>query len=385
MPRRIYFCLLAVLAATAVGMLGPVKWAHADNLIADPSFETVKPRDQFGRVFAQWEGWNYEGDCSFAVGQVAHTGKTSGLIVCQTAGKIRLAQTQDLDPGRYRITAFLRGLEIGTGIWNQTTEFMFAGKYINLKKTGTFGWTRLTYVADLTEKSKTGPSFGLFGPGYFWIDDVSMERVGSDVKLTPEPVLDREEAPIAPPGPVGAGAVRCPVCRYRNMPQWKKCYACGNALAAPGERLNVPPAKSITSFENGSPFEGGDVVSAHATDGSHALRIAKDYAIMRAPQNWDGYDWLKADTFLEGTEPLALTVEIHDTATDGYWTRVNYNTVVPPGAGTLILPLHQLYVGEKSRPGHPLILGGITVLAFIIGAPPHPLFLDHLRLERDLA
>ena len=35
-----------------------------------------------------------------------------------------------LEPGRYRITAYLRGLDIGTGVWNQTTEFMFAGQYM---------------------------------------------------------------------------------------------------------------------------------------------------------------------------------------------------------------------------------------------------------------
>jgi hypothetical protein len=77
-------------------------------------------------------------------------------------------------------------------------------------------------------------------------------------------------------------------------------------------------------------------------------------------------------------------VEIHDTATEGYWTRVNYNTVAPPGASTLILPLRQLYVGEKARPGRYLILSGITRLVFGVG-DAGPLFLDNLRLERDTA
>jgi hypothetical protein len=46
-----------------------------------------------------------------------------------------------------------------------------------------------------------------------------MERVGTDVKLTGPPVLSGEEAPIAPPAPLGANAVHCPRCRYRNMPE----------------------------------------------------------------------------------------------------------------------------------------------------------------------
>jgi hypothetical protein len=365
-------------------IFGPIQSVRADNLVADPSFEMVKNRDQFGRVFAKWEGWNYEGDCSFQVGEVPHTGKTSALLVCSSPGKIRIAQPQDLEPGRYRITAYIRGLDIGTGIWNQTTEFMFDEKYIPLNKNGAFGWTRLTYVADLSKRTKTGPSFGLWAPGYLWIDDVSMERVGTEVALTGVPVLGREEAPIAPPGALAAGAVHCPRCRYRNMPQWKKCYACGSPLTESVEKPSGPAVKPITSFEQGNPFAGGAVVAAHATDGARALRIDKGYAAMVAAQNWAGYDYLKADAYVEGARPVPVTVEIHDTATEGYWTRVNYNTVAPPGASTLILPLRQLYVGEKARPGRYLILSGITRLVFGVG-DAGPLFLDNLRLERDTA
>jgi hypothetical protein len=376
--------LLAVSGAVLLAIFGPLNSVRADNLVADPSFEIVKNRDQFGWVFAKWQGWNYEGDCSFEVGDVPHTGKTSALLICSSPGKIRIAQTQDLEPGRYRIAAYIRGLDIGTGIWNQTTEFMFDGKYIPLNKNGVFGWTRLTYVADLSQRTKTGPSFGLWAPGYLWIDDVSMERVGVEVPLTGAPVLDREEAPIAAPGPLGAGAVHCPRCRYRNMPEWKKCYACGSPLTGNAGEPSGPAVKPITSFEHGNPFEGGVVVAAHATDGAKALRVDKPYAVMEAAQDWAGYDYLKADAYVEGPRPVPLTVEIRDTGTRDYWTRVNYNTVAPPGASTLILPLRQLYVGEKSRPGRYLNLSGITRLVFAPG-DAGPLFLDNLRLERDRA
>jgi len=375
---------VVLLAIFLLAGFPPADSLRAANLVADPSFEMVKNRDQAGRVFAKWEGWKYEGDCSFEVGEVPHTGKTSALLLCSSPGKIRIAQTQDLEPGRYRITAYIRGLDIGTGIWNQTTEFMFDDKYVSLKKNGVFGWSLLTYVADLSTRKKTGPSFGLMAPGYLWIDDVSMERVGGDVKLTEVPVLGREEAPIAPPGPLRGAAIHCPRCRYRNMPEWKKCYACGSSLTERTEVLSGPAVKSITSFEQGNPFEGGVVVAAHATDGARALRIENGYAAMRAAQNWAGYDYLKSDAYVEGTRPVPVTVEIHDTATDGYWTRVNYNTVAPPGASTLILPLRQLYVGEKSRPGRYLNLSGITRLVYAAGEAG-PLFLDNIRLERDTA
>lgn len=107
---------------------------------------------------------------------------------------------------------------------------------------------------------------------------------------------------------------------------------------------------------------------------------------MQGPQDWSGYDLLKVDTYTDSQQPLHLGVEIQDTGTHDYWTRLNYSTVIPPGAGTLILPLHQLYVGEKSRPGRNVILNGITRLVFSVGdAPIAPVFLDNLRLERDTA
>ncbi|MGD0498130.1 MAG: hypothetical protein ABSC23_06815 [Bryobacteraceae bacterium] len=358
----------------------------AANLINDPSFEITKDRDQFGRVFATWDGWKYEGDCNFEVGLIPHTGKTSGMLACNSAGKIRIAQLQDLEPGRYSITAYIRGLEIGIGTYNQDVEFMFNEQYFQLKKSGTFGWTRLTYVVELSKPAKAGPSFGLWAPGLLWIDDVSMERVGPDVPLTAAPALGTEEAPIAPPGALGPGAVRCPRCAYRNMPEWKKCYACGSPLAVEQTAIAGPPVKPITSFEQDNPFSGGVVVSAHATDGAKALRIDKDYAAMIAPQDWSGYDYLKIDTYTDAPDALPLVIEIQDKDTKDYWTRVNYNAVAPPGQSTLILPLKGLYVGEKGRPGRNLILSGVTRLVVAISsAPPAPLFIDRLRLERDLA
>ena len=68
------FCpLLLIVLSSAVG-------TAQDNLLEDPSFELTKDKDQFGLVFAKWGGWKYEGDCEFAVGRVAHSGRTSCLL-----------------------------------------------------------------------------------------------------------------------------------------------------------------------------------------------------------------------------------------------------------------------------------------------------------------
>jgi hypothetical protein len=354
------------------------------NLLADPSFELTKDKDQFGFVFARWGGWKYEGDCEFQVGQVARTGTHSCLLKGGSGAKIRATQNVQLNPGRYQITAYLRGLDIGTGTNGWATEFMFDGKYHQLNKNGTFGWTRLTYVGEITQPKQAGPSFGLMAPGFFWIDDVSLERVDASVLLTERPLLDREAAPINPLGPILPGALRCPQCGYKNNAAWRACYACGSRLESARPAVAGPTVKTITSFEDGNPFSSGVVIAQHATAGRVALRIDRSYVSLDQPQDWLGFDFLKADLFTASSRPINLDVEIRDTGTRDYWTRVNYTTVVPPGQSTLIIPVKQLYVGEKSKPGRMLNTSGIARMVFGIGEkPPAPLFLDNLRLERD--
>ena len=163
------------------------------NLLADPSFEITKEQDPFGFVFARWGGWIYEGDCEFRVGKLGHTGTHSCLLLGGSYAKILVTQNVDLDPGRYRITAYLRGLDITAGTYGASTEFMFDGKYVQLHQKGTFGWTKLTYVGEIKEKKQAGPSFGLYGYRLFWIDDVSLEAVVATAAVTASPVLGGEE------------------------------------------------------------------------------------------------------------------------------------------------------------------------------------------------
>lgn len=47
-----------------------------DNLVTDSSFEKPKEKDRFGRVFAHWDGWIYDGACEFRVSSIARTSKT---------------------------------------------------------------------------------------------------------------------------------------------------------------------------------------------------------------------------------------------------------------------------------------------------------------------
>jgi hypothetical protein len=276
--------LLVCILATA--------YASAQNLAQNPSFEDVQEGEAQGQFFPGWWSNIWEGQCEFQVSPVAHSGRHSALLIGRSGPKMRIQQTNELEAGRYRLTAYIRGLDLGKGVWNTTTEFMFDGTddgkgYYQLEKNGTFGWTKLTFVGEVKEKRKVlGPSFGSWAPGYLWVDDVTMEKVGDDVALTPKPVLGAEEAPIAPPGKLDGTAVRCPECGYRNMPARKSCFACGTDLARkkPAEAVTGPPVRVLTSFEgDDNPFSLLDgpakavVVAEHATDGQRAMRLDSSY------------------------------------------------------------------------------------------------------------
>ena len=160
---------------------------------------------------------------------------------------------------------------------------------------------------------------------------------------------------------------------------------------AGAQNLPGPTVRPLATFSNGTiaPFyvsaQGSAAASSeHAANSGRSLRLDKGYVVWDGAQDWSGYDFFKANVFSAATEPVQLYVEIHDRATTDYWTRVNYNTVIPPGASTLILPT-ELYVGEKARPGRPLDKATINVLVLSLGDSKGPVFFDNLRLERDLS
>jgi len=362
---------------------------QAQNLIKDPSFENTKPRDRWGLVFSDWRGWIYAQPAEFRVGRIGRTGNTSCEIKGGRNCKIRLqSQPMELEPGRYRMRAYIRGLDIGPGKWRRPNDFSvwFDDKFPNLKKSGTFGWTPLTYVFDLPQGAKKPVQlfFGLMAGGRMWVDDVALEKVDESVALTPEPLFGEGEGPITMPRKIEK-LQRCGDCGYRNDASWEGCYACGHELAeAQAKRYTTPALKVFADFEDGkpAPFGGSNiqVVNEHASHGTRALCLEQKWADLTAPQDWAEHDFLHFDVYNPSPESVPLTVEVRDEATKGYWTRVNANTVAPPGRSTVTMPT-QLYVGEKSRPGRPLIRDKITrfVVAIRKGGP---VFLDYFRLER---
>ncbi len=181
---------------------------------------------------------------------------------------------------------------------------------------------------------------------------MSLERVGNDVPLTEQPVVGARSADRSARA-ARAGPVRCPDCGYRNMPAWQRCYACGGRLGAV-KVVGAAAGQAADFVRERLPFrrrQGGDGTWPPA--GSQGPAAGQGHTRPgTARQDWSGYDYLKADVFTEAQRPVNLYVEIRDQQTRDYWTRVNYEHASSRrGRSTLVLPLDQLYVGEKARPG----------------------------------
>ncbi len=365
------------------------------NLLPDPSIEQVGQPNQFGVPYKLWSGWLFEGAGAFKVGHIAHSGTTSAELDGSPGVKMRVSSpTVSLEPGRYRFTCWIRGLDVGVHAWGMSEDITFADEqYLPIKKSGTFGWTQVSLVKELAAKRDVNFRLGLMAAGRLWLDDAKLERVDASVPVTAAPLFGKEEAPIAPPGALDSvTAVNCPACGYRNIPAWGRCYACGAPLTAgPAGGAGLPPILLLADFEEGkpAPFTGSapgaaEAVIEHATKGRYALRVHNGYAVWDGAIDWSGYDFFKADAYNPSSAPISLYVEIRAQATQDYWTRVNYTTVIPPGASTLVLPT-DLYVGEKSRPGRPLDPAHITHLVFSVEGEKNALYFDNLRVEKDLS
>src|SRR5579871_715805 len=375
-------------------VLGRMGAQTGDNLLPDPSIEATQSPNQFGIPYRLWGGWLFEGAGVFRNGKVAHSGVTSAELDGTPGCKFRLySPAVKVEPGRYRFSCWIRGLDIGVHAWGLSEDISFADDaYYPLKKSGTFGWTRLEIVKAVPKPQEAVFRIGLWAGGKLWVDDARLERVPDNTPLTEGSVLGTEEKPIAPPAALdSAKAVHCPDCGYRNMPQWGKCYACGASLAAARVTSDAPTVRPLADFEDGkpAPFTGSspqvvDAVKEHASHGQYALRVQNGYAVWDGLQDWTGYDLFKADVFNANDTPTPIYIELRDQGTTDYWTRVNYQTVIPPGASTLILPT-DLYVGEKSRPGRALDKAHITRFVFSLEGTKAPLYFDNLRLERDLS
>src|SRR3712207_4927036 len=109
-------CSMAALALlTALALFrGPIPEQQGANLLPDPSIEEQQSKNQYGIPYGKWNGWVFEGPCEFRKAKLARSGQTCAEIIGAPGGKIRLfSPAVTVEPGRYRLTCYIRGLDIG--------------------------------------------------------------------------------------------------------------------------------------------------------------------------------------------------------------------------------------------------------------------------------
>ena len=162
--KRLTCFVVAAIVLAGLALSAPA----GENLLKDPSFESIKEANQFGHVWTDWLGWVYEPPGKFLSGNVARTGQRSYEIIGDQGGKVRLQSPEVVvQPGRYKLSCFIRGLSIGKGAYSSSLDFSagIEGKFFSLKYAkddkgvaapvkGTFGWTPVTYVFEVAKETK---------------------------------------------------------------------------------------------------------------------------------------------------------------------------------------------------------------------------------------
>ncbi|MBM4086366.1 MAG: hypothetical protein FJ272_16395, partial [Planctomycetes bacterium] len=96
------------------------------NLLPDPSIEEKRPKNQFGIPYAKWNGWLFEGACEFRNAKLARAGETCAELAGGQGGKMRLyTPTVTVEPGRYRFSCYVRGLDLAGHPWRLSMDVSF--------------------------------------------------------------------------------------------------------------------------------------------------------------------------------------------------------------------------------------------------------------------
>ena len=129
----------------------------------------------------------------------------------------------------------------------------------------------------------------------------------------------------------------------------------------------------------------------HASHGDHALELRlmpgefPGVSLQWVKNDWQGYDWLCFDAFLEGDTPLALTVRVHDREHDrmdvqDYSDRFNHAFVLNPGARQVRIGLDEVRTAPRGREMDMAQVVNMSVFACLL-KEERVVHLDHFRLE----
>jgi hypothetical protein len=127
------------------------------------------------------------------------------------------------------------------------------------------------------------------------------------------------------------------------------CALSLSAMAAQEKKMlcDFETDDELKLFEFKKPKE---LVDKHATSGAKSVMIQPgEYMVNYRTLKWDGYESVDIDVFVEGAEPVAVTLVVRDqhfAKKPSYWNRHNGGYNLRPGENTISIPVNGLYRGE---------------------------------------
>ena len=202
----------------------------AENLLKDGGFEQYldQPDDQ-GNPFKVWSGWKWEGNCRrVADTEIKHGGQASAEMLSYGPCKLGLSQTFRTEAGWYKLSGYVRAVELHPGLYERGLVVSFEPKGKEMMTdlpTGSYGWRKFEVTQHFDEPcDSTLLYIYLFGSGRVWLDDLGLEKV-EGAGLKNGLVLGSAEETLQ--GFSGASGIPCSFCGLKVDPKAAKCAVCG--------------------------------------------------------------------------------------------------------------------------------------------------------------
>jgi hypothetical protein len=350
--------VIAVLVAFAHPFTGPVPPSVAlQTTVANGDFEA--PANANGQITG-WKKylWSGHGDVTL-VKDALRSGSQSAMLAASGNPKLGLFQEISFEACSYKMSALIatfeaRGSSEGNHIGELHIAFSTRAGYSARRLQSDGAWKRLEATFTLAKAEKTHFYFFMYGDGRFFVDDVKLEKLPGCPQVADATLIS--ETPVAPlVFDPPADANDFVLAGYCDRPDFKTREVCRKIARLERPSETTKPAAGplvLADFEQVNIFTGADIRSgADAITGEKSGVVKKGaYATAltgpRVNGDWRGYGAMEFDVHNPSSTNQKLLIEIWDDKTNGYWSRVNWYEIVPPGRMTLKVPLSN-FVGEK--------------------------------------
>ena len=392
---------MALVAALVLGAAGVARGQQAGpraaNLFANAGFEADPGGGPASPVISGWNAYLWSGSGEIRLTDAAVEGRHAVRVTGLGPAKQAIFQEFKLAPCSYRLGASVatRGLAPNADKQAGTLVLNFEGRSSIVAELGRgdMDWHRLALQFQVDKPTKLLAYFFNYGSGSLFVDDVVMTPAAdctmageTAATLTPlgQPLTYRP--PLAPDDLVLRG-----LC---GDPGFAKRAPCRPLDPAEVAALRPPRASGtvmLDDFEGKGPFSAPAIApptrtisgkaSALLVPGRYlAATFAAGATGQKSAGDWSGQDWLRLDVDNASAAPQPLYVEIWDDKTQGYWSRLNWYTVAPPGRSVVEVPLNG-FVGEKSVVRERRRLDLANIRRLILTAQKAELVVDDIRLE----